>query len=126
MWQKLRVVLTGALVAGPIAALAMSLACTNSSPTTSTPTTTLQACLVDNTAKITFENRSTSNKTYDIVWDGSRIATLSPTQKSDTYTEAAGVTHSLQFKVTNSSQVACSTSHPVLVVCSAQNYWCTY
>lgn len=126
MWQKLRVVLSGVLVAGPLAALVMSLACTDSSPTTSTPTTTLQACMVDNTAKITFENRSTSNKTYDIVWDGSRMTTLWPTQKSATYTEAAGVTHSLQFKITNSSQVACSTSRPILVVCTSQTYWCTY
>jgi hypothetical protein len=86
----------------------------------------LQSCQVNNSAKVTFENRSTSNRTYDILWDGVRMTVLSPTQKSSEYTAEAGVTHSLQFKVTNSSQVACTTSHPILVVCTSHTYWCTY
>jgi len=124
MWQKLRILLSGVLVAGPLAALALSLACTNS-PTSSTPTTTLAACQLDNSAKVTFENRSTTNRTYDVVWDGSKRATVAPTQKSSAFTEQAGVTHSLQFKFTNTGQAACTLSHPILVVCTTVNYSCT-
>ncbi len=128
MWRQLcRFVLPGALVAGPLAAVVMSLACSTTSPVEPiTPTTTLAACRSNNSATVTFENRSASNRSYDVLWDGSRLMTLAPTQKSAEYTAQAGVTHSLEFRVTNSSQSACTTSNPILVVCNTYNYWCTY
>ena len=103
---------------------ALSCGGTTSSPTTPT-TPTVSACQSNNTATVTFENRSASNKTYTVVWDGSNLTTLAPTQKSQAYTVAAGVQHTLTFKVTNSSALACSTSSPTLAQCSSNNYWCT-
>ncbi len=124
MWQKPRV-LAVSLVAGPFVALALSVSCVDSPTEITTPTTTLAACELNNTAKISFENRSTSNRTYDVIWDGSKRTILGPGERSDQYTEQAGVTHSLQFKFTNSGQAACSLSHPILVVCTSSTYWCT-
>ncbi len=124
MWQKVRVFLSGVLVVGPLAALALSIACVNS-PTTSTPTTTIAACQLNNSAKVSFENKSTTNKTYDVVWDGSHITTLAPTEQSSNYTVEAGVTHTLQFKFTNSGQAACTIAHPIPVVCTSTNWSCT-
>ena len=40
------------------------------------------ACRVNNTAKVSFSNRSAAT-TQDVVWDGSRVFTLTPGQTSD-------------------------------------------
>ena len=95
----------------------------NSTPTTPSPQ---PACQVNNTAQVTFENRSNSNTTYTVLWDGSTLTTVSPGQKTSEYTVAAGVQHTLTFRVANSNQNACTPSTPTLAQCSTHNYWCTF
>lgn len=100
--------------------------CGSSDPAPAAPTPTIPSCQANNTASVTFENRSNSNRTYDVVWDGSRIMTLAPTQKSNSITVAASVNHTLAFMITNTNTSACTPSTPTLAQCSSMNYWCTY
>lgn len=87
----------------------------------------IPSCQMNNTASIRFENRSNSNSTYDVLWDGSKTMTLAPGQLSDGRTVAAGVQHTLSFVLTNSGgRPACSTSTPTLAQCSSHTYWCTF
>ncbi len=128
MRRSVRTVLSGGILASALAVafLLISSACgsTNSSSTPTAPSA--PACQVNNTATVSFENRSTSNTTYSVVWDGSTKTTLAPSVKSDAYTVAAGVQHTLVFRIANSANNACSPSTPTLAQCSSQTYWCTY
>lgn len=81
-------------------------------------------CIVNDWAYIKFENQSTTGKTYDVVWDGSRIVTLSPGQSSDRFTVSAG-SHTLVFKISNTGDNACNPSTPNLAQCSYVKHWCT-
>ncbi len=106
--------------------LVMVAAACNKATTPTAPTTPpVAACQSNNTATVSFENKSNTNSTYTIVWDGSTRTTIAPGQTSSTYTEAAGVQHSLQFKFTNSNNPACTTSSPTLAQCSVHVYNCT-
>ena len=83
------------------------------------------ACQSQNTATVYFQNRSTSNLTYDVIWDGARLITVGPAQDSRTYTFAANVPHTLRFQFTNTSFLACSQGTPTLTTCSNNFYFCT-
>lgn len=74
------------------------------------------ACQTNNTGSIRFGNRS-SRATYDIIWDGGFLFTLAPGQTSDPIVSAAGVAHTLRFRVTGSNTLACADSRPVLNQC---------
>ena len=78
-------------------------------------------CQQNNTASVTFENRSNSS-TYDVIWDGSRIGSIGP-GASISRTVAAGQ-HTLVFKFSNTSNNACSQSTPNPAQCSSQTYSC--
>ncbi len=82
-------------------------------------------CETYETAKVRFENKSNSNTTYDIIWNGSRIATVAPGQSTNYHTVSASQ-HTLTFKISNSSYRACNTSTPTLSKCSHHTYSCTY
>ncbi len=81
-------------------------------------------CEKNNTASVVFENRTT-NKVYDVVWDGSKIDVLAAGEKSKTYTMAAGVQHTLDFKYSNTNTNACTQSTPTLAKCDSKIFWCT-
>jgi hypothetical protein len=83
------------------------------------------ACEKNKTARVQFKNRSASNKTFTIVWDGSVIETLYPSQDSRIFTELAG-RHKLVFKVSNTGAIGCNPSNPVLVACNDEVFTCTY
>jgi hypothetical protein len=102
--------------------LSMALISCTESPTTPTPT---QACVTNNSAQITFENRYTS-QSIDVVWDGSKLtlSPLGPGAKSSELTVSAGVSHTLLFRVAGTSTVACAQSSPNLSQCSTYNYYC--
>ena len=55
------------------------------------------SCQVNNTASVTFGNRS-GVATQDILWDGFKVATLTPGQTSSPVVSAAGVAHTLVFR----------------------------
>jgi hypothetical protein len=88
------------------------------------PPPVIPACEQNNTATIQFENRSVTNRTYDVVWDGVHIATIGPWEKSAVFTVAAGQ-HTMAFKVSNSGKTACNIAYPVLVRCGTYAYFCT-
>lgn len=88
------------------------------------PAPIVPTCQSQNTATVYFQNRSNSNLTYDIVWDGSRLVTVAPGQDSQVFTFAANVPHSLRFQFTNSTSLACNSSTPVLTTCAAVFYGC--
>ena len=88
------------------------------------PEDPIPACEQNNTATVSFENRSVTNRSYDIVWDGVHIATIGPWEKTKVFTVSTGK-HKLDFKVSNSGDKACSTSWPVLSRCEAYSWFCT-
>jgi hypothetical protein len=100
-------------------------ACQQATPTQpDPPAPVIPACQTNNTADITFQNKSGHSYTYDVIWDGSLLTTLGPGATSKVYTEAAG-SHTLHFMISNSRSQACTESSPVLAQCQSYTYWCT-
>lgn len=81
-------------------------------------------CQINNTATVTIENRSATTS-QTIVWDGVNLFTLTPGQVAAAMTVAAGVPHTLAFRVANTAVNACNQSAPVLAQCSRQTIFCT-
>ncbi len=91
-----------------------------SSPTSPQPS--VPACEKNHTATVSFHN--TSNRiTMDVLWDGSKVATVAPGQTSSDRTVNAGI-HTLLFTVTNSSEMGCTPSTPNVAQCSTHTYSC--
>jgi hypothetical protein len=86
--------------------------------------TAVNNCVVNNTGEVQFSNRS-SGSTYDVLWDGSIITTLSPGVTSGFFTVSAG-SHTLTFRYSNSTNNSCTPSTPNVAQCSSMVYWCTY
>ena len=103
-----------------VVVLTAGLAC---APKVTTPD--VAECEKNTTAGVTFENKSNTNGTYDVIWDGSKVFTLAPGAKSTEMTVAATVQHTLTFKFSNTSTLACTSGSPILAICAHQNYWCT-
>ncbi|MBL8017073.1 MAG: hypothetical protein JNK43_07380 [Ignavibacteria bacterium] len=82
------------------------------------------ACETYNTARVFFQNRSNSGKSYDVIWDGSRVYTIAPGMQSDTMTVAAQIEHTLVFQISGTNTPACTQSQPILAKCSVHWYWC--
>src|SRR5690349_12999836 len=85
----------------------------------------LPDCEVQNTAQVYFINNSSTGKTYDILWDGVNVATISPGQESSTITTTAGIPHSMTFRVAGTTTLACSTSNPSIPQCKKMSYSCS-
>lgn len=101
-------------------------ACASDSPTITAPTPPpVAACQSQNTGTVYFQNRSSSNLTYDIIWDGSKLTTVSPGADSQVYTFSANISHALRFQFTNTSLLACNASTPILTTCGAAFYGCS-
>lgn len=98
-------------------------ACGSDTPIAPTPPP-VAACQSGNTATVFFQNRSASNLTYDVIWDGSRLTTVAPGADTQVYTFAANIQHTLRFQFTNTSILACNQSTPVLTTCAATFYGC--
>ena len=112
-----------------VGALVLSIVCCggggggkSSSPVAPSP---IPACEANNTAEAVFENRSISNTTYDVIWDGSRLLTLVPGERSRQYTVSA-TRHTLVFKIANTDSEACNESTPSPPQCSNWLAWCSY
>lgn len=91
-----------------------------SKPLTPTPVPTptpIPACQANSTATISFRNTAPSS-THTVLLDGATVATLAPGQESQRFTVAAGVAHTVEFRVTNTTRRACATTQPVWAVCS--------
>ncbi len=75
------------------------------------------ACKTNNTAMVTFGNRS-ATATQDIIWDGTQLFVLGLGQTRQRITSAAGVAHTLRFKIDGTATLACADSTPILALCS--------
>ena len=109
-----------------LALIVLFAACNGANPVAPTLLAKQPACQTFSTAAVSFANRTTSNTTYDIFWDDSRVATVAPSQTSVPITAVAGVTHSLSFRITNTTSAACTPSNPVPTPCAAQTYTCSF
>jgi hypothetical protein len=105
-----------------LAALISSIGCTAATPTAPT----VPACQTNNTARVTFENRSATGKTYAVLWDGSTMETLAAGARGSEHTVTAGIPHTLVFMVANSNRNACTASWPNPSQCSSHTDWCSY
>jgi hypothetical protein len=112
-----------ALAGAALCALTAS-ACVGATPAPTPTPDPIPACKQNNTASISFHNVSTTNRTYNIVFDGSNLTTVAPGQTSNSYTIAAGTQHSLTFTFTNTGGNACTTSFPTLAQCASSTYSC--
>lgn len=74
------------------------------------------ACQTNNTASVAFGNRSTS-ASHDVILDGGFFTTLRPGETSQPRSLSAGVAHTLRFRVSGTSRLACSDSTPVFTTC---------
>lgn len=83
-------------------------------------------CEVNKTGEVYFVNHSNSNSTYDIIWDGVKITTVTPNQSSQVFTYSANVQHTLVFRLTNTSNNACLPSTPYLIQCQKSWFDCSY
>jgi hypothetical protein len=81
------------------------------------------ACQANNTADVTFQNRSTTGITMDVVLDGVLLETLTPGQTGLTRPVSAGVVHTIVFKNDATAAVICSGT-PNLAQCSPQLFFC--
>ncbi len=87
------------------------------------PVDPIPDCEKNNTATITFCNNSSSNSTYDVIFDGVRIGSISPNQ-SIKRTVASG-NHSVLFKYSNTGYAACSIAYPNLATCEKFSLCCS-
>ena len=85
----------------------------------------LKACEVNQTAEVEFANISNTNSTYDIIWNGSKIATVVPGDTTKVFTVSATVENTLRFQFTNTSDLACTDSNPIFAQCSFHTISCT-
>lgn len=86
---------------------------------------TVEPCVTNNTAQLAFGNRAQAT-THDVFLDGARIVTLTPGQDSPRQTVAAGVQHTVEFRITNTGIAACQPSTPVLAQCSDRIITCAF
>lgn len=112
-----------AFLCGAAVALGVGLADCSSTPTP-IPTPSPALCQTDLTATVTFSNGS-SNATYNLIVDGNTVATLAPAA-AIIQTEAANVTHTVDFVFANSGGVlACTEAHPIWSPCSSASLSCS-
>jgi len=113
---------------GLAAAICASLcACGSDIPTAPpTPTPTpIPACQVNHTGTLILGN-SSSHSTMDVILNGLVQGTVSPGQQLPPREVAAAVAHTVDFRYTNSSRLACATSHPIIAQCSSQTINCSF
>jgi hypothetical protein len=82
------------------------------------------ACVVNNTAKVAFENRSSAT-VHDVIFDGSTLFRLVPGQRSPSSVAVAGVQHTMQFRDPD-RRGGCTPATPIFVQCGDYLYWCTF
>jgi hypothetical protein len=85
------------------------------------------ACQTNNTATVSFGNRSATTA-HDVIWDFFVLFTLTPGQTSDPITVVAGVPHTLSVHIANSTDfddIACNTSRPILSQCERRTITCS-
>lgn len=78
----------------------------------------------EESSTVIFRNRSVTNSTYTVVWDGSAICTLYPFTDSEEFDVKAG-RHTLTFKISNTGEIGCSPSEPVLDAGHKNTFTCS-
>jgi hypothetical protein len=84
----------------------------------------LPSCMKEK-GTVVFRNRSVTNHTYNVVWDGSVITTLYPQEDSKEFDVNAGK-HTLKFEFSNTGRVtACSPADPNIEGESKHTFTCS-
>ena len=101
-------------------------ACSKSpaAPTVQPTPIPMPACQANQTATVTFKNTARSS-THTVLLDGVTVATLAPGQESARLTAAASVAHTVEFRVTNTTRLACVTTHPIWAICANEGLTCS-
>ena len=81
--------------------------------------------IIDAITTVYFVNESTTNTSYDVIWDGVFKCSISPGQTSSIYYAITNFNHTLEFKVKNTNTMACSFIVPHLSSTS-YNFTCSY
>jgi len=81
--------------------------------------------IIDTKTTVYFVNESTTNTSYDVIWDGVFKCSISPGQTSSIYYAITNANHTLEFKVKNTNTLACSFIVPHLNS-TAYNFTCSY
>lgn len=82
-------------------------------------------CQLNHWSYVYFENKTKTKSSYDVYWDGAKVATLAPGKKSITITASVG-SHTLEFKKKNSATVACNKVTVKLAQCTTNSWYCTF
>jgi hypothetical protein len=82
-----------------------------------------QACYFDNTGELTFQNKSTTGKTYNVFIDGAQGPNIKPGETSGVITVKAGQ-HTLLFKDAKTGNASCSQTIIQVEKCKSTNWWC--
>lgn len=78
----------------------------------------------EETATVKFRNRSVTNSTFTVYWDGSVIATLYPFTDSEEFEMKTGK-HTLRFDISNTGETSCSPSDPILTEGYIHTFTCS-
>ena len=112
------------LLAGVVLMALGAASCNSTSSSPSAPS--VPACQTNNTATVTFSNRSVSGRAYDVSLDGiSVVKSLLVGQDSAPQTVAAGSTHTIQFKFSDTGASACNPATPSYAQCSSNGISCS-
>lgn len=102
----------------------ISAACGSSAPTApSAPPAPV--CQTNQTADLTLANASPNNYTFDVLIDNVRRGTVSPGQSLGPVSVTAGINHTVESRLTNTTVVAC-TSTTSFAVCTTPTLTCRY
>ncbi len=66
-----------------------------------------QACYIDYTATLNFADQSAASHSYDVLLDGSNVATIAKGQTSQDFVVNAWMLHVVAFNYAGSDSVAC-------------------
>ncbi len=105
--------------------LALVVGCDSGGPAAPPPTAPQLTCTATNTATVFFRNRSNTNSTYQVLWDGVRLETLPPSERSPRHVVTAGIQHELVFKFRTTGRDACGVTTHTLAQCSDQGFSCS-
>lgn len=81
-------------------------------------------CVVNSTAEFNFSDSSATKQSYDVMFDGKKIFTLSPGETSQNHTVTAWVLHVVQFNTAGTTNAACPQELYTPSRCSTQNFSC--
>jgi hypothetical protein len=82
------------------------------------------SCVSQNTAVLTFSNESVTNRPYDVLMDGAKLATVAAGATSDAFVVKALILHVVRFNFSTTDSLACALQIVTPDQCTTSNYYC--